>query len=140
MNVFLNPPLSSLTESAATSLVVLHLLLNPFQHFLHLPQLHVGINETITSTSVTNVSEPGSNETHLFVFFIDQPFPLISRGQRQRKIHLAAISVLLKQTGSMITSTSQSNSQSASVRADHSYLRFLSCTTICVILWMHSAL
>lgn len=130
-------------ESAATSLGVLHLLLNPFQHFLHLPQLHRGKNETITLTSVTKVSEPGSNETHLFVFFIDQPFPVVSRGQWQRKIHLAAILMLLKQTGSIITCTHQSNIQSveqASVRPDLSYLRFLSCTTICVILWMHSAL
>lgn len=42
INVFLNPPFSSLAESAAASLGVLHLLLNPFQHFLHLPQLHIG--------------------------------------------------------------------------------------------------
>lgn len=57
---------------------------------------------------------------HLFIFFIDQSFPLISRGQWQRKIHLAATLMLLKQTRSIITSMYQSNIQSAeqaSVRA-----------------------
>lgn len=129
-------------SSAATSLVVLHLLLNPFQHFLHLPQLHIGRKtKKITLTKATKVGEPESIKTHLVVFFTYLPFPLIRRGQWQRKIHLAAILMLLKQTRSIITPTYQSNIQSVEhVRPDRSYLRFLSCTTICVILWMHSAL
>lgn len=97
------PPL--LRDSAATPLAVLHLLLNPLEHLLHLSQLKREISEGAVNTSVLGKkSEWGrmgktARETYLFVFLKDQSFPLcVKGGQWQRNICLAHFCMLLKQT------------------------------------------